>query len=314
AGGASPAPGAGPGGASPAPGAGPGGASPVPGAGLADATRWRATGGSVTATGAGLRFTLSPDLAGGGWLQPVDTPYPLPVVGTGGPPDGGRLTGLDERQVQVFTAGRAAALPRLGTAGTLVDLEYADRAATDGGTALRPEVWLGADAPDDVLARLARTGLVVTGDVSIATARDRLDAQGPAIGLWFHLLAGALALLLGAVGLSMIVAVDRPARAADRAALRAQGVDGPAVRLANRWTYPALVLTAATLGLVTALAAWRLTGWALPMFGEDLPPLPLPRWPGPVAVPATWLAGVTLLLAVAVRVGGTAPAPRPAPR
>ncbi|GAB3825395.1 hypothetical protein ACFPIJ_45965 [Dactylosporangium cerinum] len=57
------------------------------------------------------------------------------------------------------------------------------------------------------------------------------------------------------------------------------------------------------LGLATALIAWRLTGWALPVFGEDLPALPLPHWPGPLLVPATWLLAVLSLMAVAFAAG-----------
>ncbi|MFD0575730.1 hypothetical protein [Dactylosporangium darangshiense] len=165
-------------------------------------------------------------------------------------------------------------------------------------------MWLNAAAPPDVLTRLAREGLIVTGDLDVAGARRRLDAQGPALAMWFHLLAGALAVLLAAGGLSMVAGVDRGGRGADEAALRAQGLTRATVRRAKLWTYPALVLAAGLLGLGVALAVWRLTGWALPVFGEDVPGLPLPRWPGSLAVPAAWLVSVALLLAVAWRAGG----------
>jgi putative ABC transport system permease protein len=236
------------------------------------------------------------------------------VLTAGAPPRDNLLPGLDGRATQVRVAGKADALPRLGTAGTLLDLEYANRISTDAGSAHRSEVWLNAAAPPDVLASLARQGLIVTDDVSVGETRSRLGAQGPALATWFHLLSGALAVLLAAGGLGLIAAVDRRGRAADEAALRNQGVSGRAMRRAKLWTYPALVVVAGVLGLLTALAVWRLTGWALPVFGEDVPSLPLPHWPDAVAVPATWLASVVLLLAVALRAGGGGPGWRPGRR
>ncbi|GAA3232583.1 FtsX-like permease family protein [Dactylosporangium siamense] len=260
---------------------------------LGDASRWRVSGGQLAAVRGGLRLAVDAPggLPDGVWLQPVDAPYPLPVL----------------------AAGASQALPRLGTAGSLVDLEYANRVATEAGTAERSEVWLNTSAPADVLTLLARQGLIVTDDMTVDETRRRLASQGPALATWFHLLSGALAVLLAAGGLGLIAVVDRSARVVDETSLRTQGLPRRALRRARLWTYPALVVVSGVAGLVTALAVWRLTGWALPVFGEDLPALPLPHWPDVVAVPLTWLASVTLLLAVALRAGGTDPATRRRP-
>ncbi|WP_433616322.1 hypothetical protein ACQP2P_14335 [Dactylosporangium sp. CA-139114] len=268
---------------------------------LADAAHWRATGGTLTATGEGLRFTVSGVLTDGAWFQPADAPYPLPALATVPLPQ--RLAGIDGRPTDVRPVGRAEALPRVGSFGALVDLEYADRVSSDGGGALEPQVWLSAAAPPDALDRLTGQGLIVTGERSAASVRARLDGEGPALALWFHLLTGALAVLLAAGGITMITAVDRPARAADREALRTQGLSRAALRPAALWTYPALVLAAGLLGLAASLAVWRLTGWSLPVFGaaSELPSLPLPRWPATLALPLTWLASTALLSLVAAR-------------
>ncbi|GAA3303662.1 ABC transporter permease [Dactylosporangium vinaceum] len=273
-------------------------ATAAAGAQLAGADRWRASGATLSAAPDGLRITVdAPDgLPNGVWVQPADVPLPLPVATTA--PDA-TISGFDGLDVPVTTAAHLKAVPRLGTAGTLVDLEYAERLATDSGIARAPEVWLGPAAPPDALNRLAAQGLVVVGDSGIADTRARLATQGPALSLWFHVLAGALAVLLAAGGLALVIAVDRRDRRADLAVLRAQGLSRRTAGRVALWTYPALVLASAPPGLATALIAWRLTGWALPVFGEPMPDLPLPHWPTGPAVPLSWLLTLALLVTVA---------------
>ncbi|WP_426511601.1 FtsX-like permease family protein [Dactylosporangium sp. McL0621] len=284
------------------------------GAQLADLGRWRASAATLTAAPDGLRIGVdAPDgLPNGVWVQPAEVPLPLPVATTA---PASAISGLDGLDVPVTVAAHLDAVPRLGTEGTIVDLEYAERLATDSGLARDPEVWLGPAAPPDAVARLAAQGLVVVDDTRIADTRARLAAQGPALSLWFHVLAGALAVLLAAGGLALVIAVDRRERRADLAALRAQGLPRRTAARVALWTYPALVLASAPPGLATALIAWRLTGWALPVFGEPMPSLPLPHWPTGPAVPLTWLLTLLLLTAVAASTARatTPPPPRPGP-
>jgi putative ABC transport system permease protein len=108
------------------------------------------------------------------------------------------VTGLDGTITPVTLVDDLPAVPQLGTHATLVDLEWADRLAVDAAPALAPQVWLNARAPADILDRLAEQGLTVVSDTSSAQIRHRLDQQGPALSLWFYLLAGALSVLLGA--------------------------------------------------------------------------------------------------------------------
>nr|BFE61681.1 hypothetical protein GCM10020063_062070 [Dactylosporangium thailandense] len=280
------------------------------GAQLADLARWRSADATLTAAPDGLRIGVdAPDgLPHGAWVQPAEVPLPLPVAATA---TARSISGLDGLDIPVTVAAHLDAVPRLGLDGTIVDLEYAERLSTDSGLARDPEVWLGPAAPPDVLNRLAAQGLVIVGDTGIADARARLAAQGPALSLWFHVLAGALAVLLAAGGLALVIAVDRRDRRADLAALRAQGLPRRAAARVALWTYPALVLAAAPPGLATALIAWRLTGWALPVFGEPMPALPLPHWPTGPAVPLAWLLTLLLLVTVAA---STARATTPPPR
>ena len=72
---------------------------------------------------------------------------------------------------------------------------------------------------------------------------------------------------------------------------------------ATLWTYPVLVAIAAVVGAATALIAWAVTGWALPLAGLDPPPLPLPAWPGVLAVAGTSVAAFLVLALVAAATG-----------
>ncbi|GAA0452159.1 hypothetical protein Ade02nite_00060 [Paractinoplanes deccanensis] len=276
------------------------------GAALPSAGHWRMPQyGKLSATPAGLRIDVDATggLPKGAWIHPVDAPYPLPVAVAGGDPPGDTTAGLDGAPTPVTVVAHLPSVPRLGSQATLTDLEYADRLSTDAAVALRPEVWLNDKAPADILDRLTAQGLTVVADESSAQIARQLDEQGPALALWFHALAAALALLLAGGALVLAAAVDRGRRVEDLSALRAQGLDEATVSRATLWTYPALVAIAAVTGGITALAAWAATGWALPLAGLDPPPLPLPSWPRPWVLAVAVLAVFALLAAVALATG-----------
>lgn len=267
---------------------------------------WRmARFGRVTDGADGLRIEVNAPggLPGGAWIQPVDAPFPLPVAYAGEPPLDNNITGIGGLATPVAPAGDLPAVPRLGAPATLVDLEYADRLAVDAAPALRPEVWLNDRAPADIVDRLAAQGLTAVGDTRSALVARQLGEQGPALSLWFYVLAGGLSALLGAGALVLAAAVDRARRVEDLSALRAQGLDRAAMGRATLWTYPVLVLIAAAAGVVTALATWAATGWALPLAGLDPPPLPLPSWPRVFAVLGAVTAVLLLLAVVAAATG-----------
>ncbi|AGZ44759.1 FtsX-like permease family protein [Actinoplanes friuliensis] len=262
---------------------------------LADPARWRMTEhGKLSAAPDGLRVDLdAPNgLGDGAWIQPVDTPYPLPVAATGGA-DPESVTGLDGEVLPVTRIAQLDAVPRLGVRAVLSDLEYVDRAATAATRATQPEVWLAPDAPADAVDRLAAQGLVITGDTRASDINDQLREQGPALALWFYVLAGVLSTLLAAGALILAATVDRSRRIEDLSALRAQGLSKQAAGRATLWTYPILALFAVVTGVGIALAGWGITGWTLPLAGLDPPPLPFPGWPRPLV-----LAGVALLMLV----------------
>ena len=272
---------------------------------LADPQRWRMTEyGKLSAAPNGLRIDLTAPngLADGAWIQPVDTPYPLPVA-SAGRFVGNAITGLDGRQVPVTRAAHLNAVPRLGLRATLSDLEYADRISTAATKTTLPEVWLSRQAPADIVDRLSAQGLVITGDTRASAIGDQLAEQGPALALWFYVLAGVLATILAAGALILATAVDRARRVEDLSALRAQGLTRRAAGQATLWTYPILVLIAVLAGLGIALAGWGFTGWALPLAGLNPEPLPMPGWPRPLPVAAAGLAMLIVLAGVALLTG-----------
>ncbi|GID27397.1 FtsX-like permease family protein [Paractinoplanes brasiliensis] len=274
--------------------------------GLTDAGRWRMERhGRISATPEGLRIEVDEPgaMPEGAWAQPVDTPYPLPVGYAGGRPPGNVLTGLDGRTIAVTGVVGLPAVPRLGEHASLVDLEYADRLATDATPALLPEIWLNARAPADVVDRLTAQGLKIRSDTRSATVLSQLAEQGPALSLWFHLLAGGLAVLLGAFVLVLAAAVDRARRVEDLSALRVQGLRRPTMSRATLWTYPALVGIAAVTGMLIALAGWAATAWALPLAGVDPVQLPLPSWPRVLLLVGVTVLVLVVLAAVALATG-----------
>ncbi|MBU2666418.1 hypothetical protein KOI35_23210 [Actinoplanes bogorensis] len=272
---------------------------------LSDAARWRMVrNGTVSAAPGGLRIQVSAPggMPDGAWVQPVDTPYPLPIASAGSAPSG-YITGLDGKAVPVTTVAELPAVPRVGSHATLLDLDLADRVATDAAPALQPEVWLNDQAPADIAEQLTARGLTVVTDTRASQVHRRLDQEGPALALWFHLTAAVLALLLGAFALVLAAAVDRARRVEDLSALRTQGLGGPVTTRATLWTYPALVGIAAVVGMLTAAGAWAATGWALPLAGLDPVALPLPGWPRVLVLIGVTAAVLVVLAAVALATG-----------
>ncbi|MGI5239194.1 hypothetical protein [Dactylosporangium sp. CA-139066] len=234
----------------------------------APSTAWQPPpGGTVTASGADVSFTLPPGTgSAAGILRPDDGPAVLPVVSIGPLPPDGQFIGFDrEHPAAAKVVATVPRLPRLGTRGSLVDLEYADRLAIDSA-ARDAEVWLSAAAPPSIAEALAAAGLTVDARRTLADARAELAGEGAALGLRFYLVAGILAVVLaGAALLSGTV----EASTADLSNLRTQGL---AARRAASVEPVGAVLLVAAAGLAavpSAAAAWAA---AAPPQLRGLPP------------------------------------------
>ncbi|WP_426511982.1 hypothetical protein ACPPVO_15955 [Dactylosporangium sp. McL0621] len=221
----------------------------------APATAWQAPpGGTATAQGADVLLKLPPGPgAGTGVLRPGNGPAVLPVVSTGPLPPDGQLTVFDrQRPLPATVAATVPRLPRLGTSGLLVDLEYADRLSTDS-SATGAQVWLSADAPPALLDALAANGVTVTERRTIADARAALAGEGSALGLRFYLVAGLLAVVLAAAAL---LSGTVEGSSGDLRALRAQGLAARRARVVEPLAALLLVAFAGVVAVPATVAAW----------------------------------------------------------
>jgi hypothetical protein len=229
-------------------------------------------------------------------LRLADSPVPLPVAAAG-PRGPGTLSlwtmSSTLRPVEVVDTARG--LPGGVGDGFLFDHEYAERLGGEPGTPGGGEVWLAADVPADVVARL-RAALPVTGDETAAARSARLLGQGAGQSVRLHALAGLLGLALAGGAVLTVAAAERRRRARELGALRVQGLPARAAARAALLGYTALVTGGLAAGLVAAVVDWAAAHRLMPVFGAEwvatTPPV-LPR--ALVAAAALVVAAVALL-------------------
>jgi hypothetical protein len=280
-------------------------AGDVVSAGAAPQSRWRGMGPTRTAlVDGGLQATVDGNIFNTGNLSvsAVDEPVPVPVFTIAGHDVPTQIIGLDGNLVRVASAGTATMLPRLGSDGLLVDLDYVNHVSLGTASTSKAEVWLGPAAPADAVERLRTAGLYILDVDSLAATEAHLDRVGPALALRFHTVAAGLGIGLALAGLWLAAAVDRRRRAADLRALRLQGLRPGLVRRAVFWEYLWLVGGACTAGLLAGALAWVTTGDHLPVLTDTTVALPAPRWPVLSAVAVPWAMATVAMLAVAVGV------------
>jgi putative ABC transport system permease protein len=276
-------------------------------AGFADVGRW-VTGGrnEVQATTApavdGIRVSYSGRFELGALLRPVGTPAQLPVAATAAVPatiPGGSLP------IPVTRVATLHLVPGLGAAGGLINLEYAELATLEPGTALDPQVWLTADAPPQLTDRLREAGLVILADRTTKSEATQLGQRGPALALRFYLLVALAAVALGVGGVAVVAAADRWGQTGQLRALRAQGLSPAVPWKVGFGGYAALAGAALVLGTLAAALAWSLARTVIPFFADDNGSPYLPVMPRPLVASAA-LAGATLVLVGAGAVAAAA--------
>jgi hypothetical protein len=231
-------------------------------------------------------------------VLPLTTPTQLPIVLAGPPPTRGggdpRVSALGGADVPFRIAATVAVLPRVGDSGALMDLEYALRSNDAAIEAADLFVWLTADAPASLVDALAGHGVTVLADESIAARAGDLARHGPGLALRFEYFAVLVVLLLAA-GVAVVGStVERSARITELVALRGQGLDARAVRVAGLAGTATLVVAATVTGVGAAVLAEAVVSAGLPIFSDEWALLPVP----PGLTPAALLLSVLAVLVV----------------
>ena len=244
-------------------------------------------------------------------IGPMSGPIPpvLPAVVTteeeavnsgGGSNPSIPFQGLDGVTLNARAVAIASTLPQLGSDSLVVSLDLLELSQTAGtipGTSY--QVWLGADAPRDVVAQLDSRGLTVTSIRRSSTIAGVLDRSGPALADDYLVVATVVALLLAGISTLAILMGDARGRAEEYAALELSGVR----RRSAAWSFAgelgALVVTG-LFGAVAGIVAVRIALPSLPEFATTpavFPPLDF-------TLPAALLAAVTGCFIAVVTLAG----------
>jgi len=209
-----------------------------------------------------LRMTGEPAVVR---LTTSDLPAAPPVVAT----DATDLEGVDAEEAGTVEgasvlgartpmrlAGRAKALPLVGSNGGLSDLtaalrEYGDQAAEVSIT----ELMVAGDTPASVLEEVRENGVALTDRRTEGEELDLLRSDAFSLGWRVFLLVGVLTLVLAFLGVLALAVVQLRWRSYEVAALRVVGVRRRDLRRAIVTEYVALLGMAVVGGGLAAVAS-----------------------------------------------------------
>jgi putative ABC transport system permease protein len=248
--------------------------------GFGDPARWRSNGDGVLrlrASGGGLEINSQQTTPGAGWptLLSADTPAHLPAVIAKVTASLYNATtihdvaafGLDSSPIDLDGSTTALSLPTLDRSGAMVDFGTALNAMRGQFTPqTQLAVYVAHSAPADLVARLAREGVIVTRTVRAATYSAALDRTGPALAEGLFLVAAILATAL-AIGASVLAsATTARRRAYELAALEAAGVPARTLRSSLALEQGVLLVIGLAVGVAAGLIGARLALPNTPVF------------------------------------------------
>jgi hypothetical protein len=272
----------------------------------ADVTRWRGDFGVLALqTTAGERgLTIGPQPGPGDIgqrLYTLDSPLPLPLVVAGPQPadwklQDGAVDTFAENDTPVRVVAAPPAVPRLGGAGTMADLDAVRRLVSDSRRPAVYQVWLSPDAPASMRDALTRAGLTVTGEQTATGRAAELSRQRDVVTTPFRLYGALIVLLLAAAMLAVAAMVERGPLVEQLQALRVQGLPrrtAVALRFAGTTWLAGTGLVAGLLAAAVAAAAARVTA---PPFVDGWQVIAPPDALGPLALGLAALAGAAVLV------------------
>ena len=288
--------------------------APLGGDSLTRPDRWRslnrgdyAPPDSLLPGSGGLRFDFAAPASSTVGVAPIDTPTPLPALVTReliDEADDGRfveLTGLDRSALLVDAVARSEVIPRAGRSAAMVDLEYLQRQSSAAYSVARREVWVGADAPDDLEEKLAEQGVTVLTERAAEDREEVLARQAPSLALLLFLVGAGIAALLAAGGTVLDVYLLGRRRSYELAAMLALGLKRRSLLTGVLVEQALLIGSGTLLGVTTGYAGARLALPSVPLY-TDTSTFPPPLFEPDPRVVLLMVAAVVIAMAVAVLV------------
>jgi hypothetical protein len=256
--------------------------------------------GAVTAAGSNLMWRFSAESQTAAVLQVRDRPTPLPAV-VATPLDDtqaiSNVDGLNGQALRVRPVAAANALPGAPSAGVLVDLNYARRAAGNAAYTAESAVWVAPQARATITKALQAHGVVVTTVTSQSAQEAILNRQGPGLASVLLLAGAAGAALLAVIGAVLSVAVTSRRRRYEYAALVVEGVRRRTLQAAIMVEQLIVLGYGAVVGIGAGIAATALSLSSVPEF-VHVPLAPrldyTPRWGTLLTALAVAIALLTL--------------------
>ena len=255
---------------------------------LGDRASWQTTpdtaGGRLTVTSTSSA-DLRADVTNAGTRSTAwygDVPARLPVVLSGNPPPG--ITGADFPvqslagvPTDAHAVQRVPALPEVGATGALANLDVLLRLGGDIPPTGALEVWVDTEDPATlaaVRAGLRRGGVTVVQTRTYAARKAAYDESASGWGLAFELVAGILALLIGALVMVVVALTVWRRSARDLAALRLAGLTSRLLGRAVRIEHTAVAVAGVVVGAGCGVAGAALALPLLPLFDLGPPLVP----------------------------------------
>jgi putative ABC transport system permease protein len=220
---------------------------------------------------------------------------------TGGFPDVTVQT-PDGAAFSVNRRGSVTVVPRLGDAGVVLARDWVEAESPSGySELLANQVWVGRDAPHDVLHRLRAAGVRVLSVETAARRASALASTGPGFATPFTIAGGVTAVLLATAAIVLGIALLARRRVFELSAMRALGIRTGSLRGSVLVEQGTLIVAATICGFLLAVAGVQLALPALPAYVDD-PPYPAFLVHQPVGTLALVGAAIVALLLAAVAV------------
>lgn len=262
---------------------------------------WASAGRGVVSTarrGLALRATLG-IFGTTAAAVPADVPTAEPAVvtpetssdlsGHGGP----LVVGLDGGEVSGHTVAEIPSIPGVGANAVLVNLQTAERYVNGSFLSDTTEVWLAPTTPASIVGRLRAHGVTVLTVKSAAAAERSLDHSGVSLAYLLFLIAAIAGSALAVAGTAFAIAASARRHEEELAALRAVGVQTPALGRFLRMEQWVTLGSAVVLGLLAGIVAASVALRSLPEFSQKSVGLPLD-----LGLPVTALVVTVGLVAV----------------